>query len=78
MVEFQRERGFNDEDGPGPGNVVGGSPQISQNSVNLGFAFMQAIFGTDYNDAGEHYDIYLQAFDHNRLIGAVHQSIDVV
>ena len=48
------------------------------NSVNLGFAFMQAIFGTDYNDAGEHYDIYLQAFDHNRLIGAVHQSIDVV
>ncbi len=46
--------------------------------MNLGFAFMQAIFGTDYNDAGEHYDIYLQAFDHNRLIGAVHQSIDVV
>ena len=31
--------GFGDEDGS--------NPQLSQNSVNLGFGFMQAIFGTD-------------------------------
>jgi hypothetical protein len=43
---------INDDDGFGPGNQPGGSAQISQNSVNLGFGFMQAIFGTDYNDAG--------------------------
>src|SRR5215213_6178181 len=35
---------INDDDGPGPGDVAGGSPQISQNSVNLGFNFMQGIF----------------------------------
>ena len=63
-------QGFSDDDGV--------NAQLSQNSVNLGFAFMQAIFGSDYNDAGEHYDIYLQAFDNTHLIGEVHQSIDIV
>jgi hypothetical protein len=71
-------QGFADDDGFGPGNHPGGSPQISQNSVNLGFGFLQAIFGSDYDDAGEHYDIELQAFDGLRLVGNVHMSIDVV
>jgi hypothetical protein len=69
--------GFSDDDGPG-GNTPGGSPQISQNSVNFGFGFMQTIFGADYNDAGEHYDIQIQAFDGLRLIGVVQDSIDIV
>ena len=63
-------QGFSDDDGV--------NAQLSQNSVNLGFAFLQAIFGPDFNDAGEHYDIYLQAFDNTHLIGVVHQSIDIV
>ena len=63
-------QGFSDDDGV--------NAQLSQNSVNLGFAFLQAIFGSDYNDAGEHYDIYLQAFNDTHLIGEVHQSIDIV
>ena len=62
--------GFNDEDGS--------NPQISQNSVNLGFAFMQGIFGADYNNAGEHYTITLEAFEGHKLIGAVQQVIDVI
>jgi hypothetical protein len=67
---------INDDDGVGPGNLPGGSPQISQNSVNLGFGFMQAVFGTDYADAGESYHIELQAFDGLRLIG--HVGMDVL
>ena len=66
----QAGAGFSDDDGL--------NPQLSQNSVNLGFSFMQAIFGTDYNNAGEHYDIHLQAFDGNRMIGEVHNSIDII
>ena len=66
--------GFADEDGPG-GNTAGGSPQISQNSVNLGFGFMQAIFGSDFADAGETYDIQLQAFDGMKMIGLVHDTL---
>jgi hypothetical protein len=62
--------GFTDDDGL--------NPQVSQNSVNFGFAFMKAIFGEDYNDAGEHYDIWLQAFDGNKLVGEVHNSIDII
>ena len=62
--------GFADEDGL--------NPQISQNSVNLGFGFMQAIFGADYNDAGEHYTVMLEAFEGVKLIGVVEQSIDIV
>jgi hypothetical protein len=71
--------GIADQDGPmpGPGEVSGGSDQISQNSVNLGFGFLQAVFGSDYNDAGEHYDIELQAFHHHTLIGSVSSSIDI-
>jgi hypothetical protein len=68
---------INDDDGFGPGNHPGGSAQISQNSVNLGFGFMQAIFGADYNDAGEHYDIELQAFDHYQLVGSTLIVLDV-
>ena len=64
--------GFTDDDGAT-------NAQISQNSVNFGFAFMQAIFGADYNDAGEHYEIELQAFGNgNQLIGIVTDSIDIV
>jgi hypothetical protein len=62
--------GFKDEDGS--------NAQVSQNSVNMSFDFMKAVFGTDYNSSGEHYDIYLQAFDHNRLIASVHDSIDIL
>jgi hypothetical protein len=63
--------GFSDDDG-----LV--NTQVSQNSVNLGFGFMQAIFGADFNDAGEHYTIRLEAFEGQKLIGAVEQHIDVV
>jgi hypothetical protein len=62
--------GFGDEDGS--------NPQLSQNSVNLGFGFMQAIFGTDALDAGETYDITLQAFDHGKIVVQVHDHILLV
>lgn len=62
--------GFDDEDGA--------NPQVSQNSVNLGFGFLKAIFGTDYADAGEHYTVRLEAYEGHKLIGAVEQHIDVV
>jgi hypothetical protein len=70
--------GFADEDGYGTGQVLGGSPQISQNSVNLGFNFMQEIFGDDYADAGEQYNIQLQAFDGHKLVGIVENTVDIV
>ena len=69
---------INDDDGFGPGNLPGGSAQISQNSVNLGFTFMQNIFGADYNAAGERYEIELQAFDHYQLVGSTLIVVDVV
>lgn len=60
--------GFADEDGS--------NPQLSQNSVNLGFNFLQAAFGPDFDAAGEKYDIQLQAFDHqNHLLGSVHDVL---
>lgn len=59
--------GFADEDGS--------NPQLSQNSVNLGFAFMQAIFGADAMNAGETYDITLQAFDHGKIVAQVHDVL---
>jgi hypothetical protein len=62
--------GFADEDGS--------NPQLSQNSVNLGFNFLKAIFGTDALDAGETYDITLQAFDHGKIVAQVHDSILLV
>jgi hypothetical protein len=62
--------GFEDEDGS--------NPQLSQNSVNLGFGFMQAIFGTDALDAGETYDITLQAFDEGKIVAQVHDHILLV
>jgi len=62
--------GFADEDGS--------NPQIAQNSVNLGFAFMTAIFGADYANAGEHYTVKLEAFQGAQLVGQVVQHIDVV
>lgn len=62
--------GFADEDGT--------NPQIAQNSVNLGFGFMQAIFGSNYNAAGQHYTVILEAFEGHKLIGVVEQHIDVV
>jgi len=61
--------GFEDEDGS--------NPQLSQNSVNLGFNFMKAIFGTDALDAGETYDITLQAFDHGKIVAQVHDYLVV-
>jgi hypothetical protein len=60
--------GFADEDGS--------NPQLSQNSVNLGFGFLQAIFGADVYNAGETYDITLQAFDdHGKIITQVHDVL---
>jgi hypothetical protein len=60
--------GFADEDGS--------NPQLSQNSVNLGFGFMTAIFGADAMNAGETYDITLQAFDdHGKIITQVHDVL---
>lgn len=59
--------GFADEDGT--------NPQLSQNSVNLGFGFMTAIFGADAMDAGETYDIVLQAFDHGKIVAQVHDVL---
>jgi hypothetical protein len=59
---------FADEDGS--------NPQLSQNSVNLGFAFMQAIFGADALNAGETYDIVLQAFnDKGKIVAQVHDAL---
>jgi hypothetical protein len=62
--------GFLDEDGP--------DAQLSQNSVNVGFGFMQSIFGADAANAGETYDITLEAFDHGKLIASVHDSIVLI
>jgi hypothetical protein len=62
--------GFADEDGS--------NPQLSQNSVNLGFNFLKAIFGTDALDAGETYDITLQAFDHGKIVAQVHDALVLV
>ena len=62
--------GFADEDGS--------NPQLSQNSVNLGFTFMKEIFGTDALDAGETYDITLQAFDHGKIVAQVDDHILLV
>lgn len=58
---------FADEDGS--------NPQLSQNSVNLGFGFMTAIFGADAMNAGETYDIVLQAFDHGKIVAQVHDAL---
>lgn len=62
--------GFDDEDGS--------NPQLSQNSVNLGFGFLSAIFGADVANAGETYDITLQAFDHGKIVAQVHDVILLV
>jgi hypothetical protein len=62
--------GFGDEDGT--------NPQLSQNSVNLGFGFMTAIFGADALSAGETYDITLQAFDHGKIVAQVHDAVVLV
>ena len=61
---------FADEDGS--------NPQLSQNSVNLGFAFFAGIFGTDRLDAGETYDITLQAFDHGKIVAQVQDHLVLV
>jgi hypothetical protein len=63
--------GFADEDGS--------NPQLSQNSVNLGFSFMTAIFGADALNAGETYDITLQAFnDKGKIVAQVHDDVLLV
>jgi hypothetical protein len=59
--------GFGDEDGA--------NTHLSQNSVNLNFAFLSAIFGADALNAGETYDITLQAFDHGKIVAQVHDAI---
>jgi hypothetical protein len=68
--------GFLDEDGPG--NGPGGSPQLSQNSVNFGFNFMKAIFGLDALDVGESYNITLQAFDNGKIVAEVQDHVLLV
>jgi len=64
--------GFADEDGS--------NPQLSQNSVNLGFGFMTAIFGADALNAGETYDVTLQAFNsgNGNIVAQVHDHLLVV
>jgi hypothetical protein len=84
------ERGVFDLAHLGPGNTPwvndpptgsfadedGSNPQLSQNSVNLGFNFLKAIFGTDVLDAGETYDILLQAFDDKgKIVAQVHDAL---
>ncbi len=59
---------FADEDGA--------NAQLSQNSVNFGFAFLKNAFGADALSAGEHYDITLQAFDDKgKIVTQVHDAI---
>lgn len=59
----------------GSGNEDGPDPQLSQDSVNMGFTFLQAAFGPDAMSAGEHYDILLQAFDHGKIVAQVHDVL---
>jgi hypothetical protein len=59
--------GFADEDGT--------NSHLSQNSVNLGFGFLTSIFGADAMNAGETYDITLQAFDHGKVVAQVHDVL---
>ena len=59
--------GFADEDGT--------NSHLSQNSVNLGFNFFSSIFGADALNAGETYDITLQAFDHGKIVAQVHDVL---
>ena len=53
------------------------SPTLSQNSVNIGFAFLQAAFGN--NLAGKHFDIQLTATDAvtGALAASVHDQLVV-
>jgi len=53
------------------------SPTLSQNSVNIGFAFLQAAFGD--NLAGKHFDIQLTATDAatGALAASVHDQLVV-
>jgi hypothetical protein len=69
-VNASHTGGFADEDGA--------STHLSQNSVNLNFAFLAAIFGPDALNAGETYDITLQAFDHGKIVAQVHDDILLV
>jgi hypothetical protein len=62
--------GFADEDGS--------DPQLSQNSVNLGFGFLTAIFGADALDADETYTIQLEAFDDGKLVAQVQDQLLLV
>lgn len=63
--------GFADEDG--------GNTHLSQNSVNLNFSFLSSIFGADALNAGETYDITLQAFTaHGQIIAQVHDQLILV
>jgi len=62
--------GFADEDGS--------NAQIAQNSVNLGFGFLKAVFGADFQNAGESYTIKLEAFEGHKLIGVVQEHVDLV
>ena len=62
--------GFTDDDGV--------NAQLSQNSVNLGFNFFAPIFGTDRLDAGETYDVTLQAFDNGKIVAQVQDHLVLV
>lgn len=62
--------GFADEDGS--------NPHLSQNSVNLGFAFFSPIFGADALAVGESYSITLQGFQHGQIVAQVQDSIFLV
>ena len=59
--------GFGDEDGL--------DPQLSQNSVNMGFTFLKTAFGPDFDVPGETYDIQLQALQNDAIIAAVHDVV---
>ncbi|MEA2874671.1 MAG: large repetitive protein, partial [Hyphomicrobiales bacterium] len=65
--------GFGDEET----GAAAASPKLSQNSVNIGFAFLQAAFGD--NLAGKHFDIQLTATDAatGALAATVHDQLVV-
>ncbi|MEA2879412.1 MAG: large repetitive protein [Hyphomicrobiales bacterium] len=65
--------GFGDEET----GAAAASPGLSQNSVNIGFAFLQAAFGD--NLAGKHFDIQLTATDAatGALAATVHDQLVV-
>jgi hypothetical protein len=69
-VDVAHNAAFGDDDA--------GNAHLAQNSVNLDFASLRALFGADTFDAHETYDITLQAFDHGKIVAQVHDVLVLV